>query len=310
MIKISLLILASILALVTSNDDYSGCPDSSTLRPCSCLHRPGSNALICTGISKQGILNIFNDTTDWTFFTLLIHRSRINYIPFTSLRSKKFKNILVANSHLNSLFDEDSGVYNGTEIIHLNDVHFDEGLKWTWFRPLKQITYLNLQFMHMPTLGEEVTENLSKGLEHFLMSNTHTINLADGVFRNFNNLLEIKIRNSQVTNLQRTMFPLPSKLQKFDFTANLLQTLPDDLFLNMPHLKVIRLGENRISILSHSVFSIVYQQLDFLDLTGNFVIGVAMAGARRQKKFLKLETVYFLKRKVMNLCLNNEFLLD
>ncbi|GIY51576.1 uncharacterized protein CEXT_347351 [Caerostris extrusa] len=123
--------------------------------------------------------------------------------------------------------------------------------------------------MHIPTLGEEISENLSKRLEHFFMSNTHTADIGDDVLRNFNNLLEIKIRNSQVTNLKRTMFPFPTKLQKFDFTANLLQTLPDDLFTNMPHLKVIRLGENRISVLSHSVLGNVYQQLDFLDLTGN-----------------------------------------
>ncbi|GIY51577.1 hypothetical protein CEXT_347361 [Caerostris extrusa] len=83
MIKIPLLILAWILALVTSNAEYSRCPDSSTLRLCSCLHRPGSNALIYTGILNQRVIGVFNDTTDWTFFPSFVRRSRINYLPFS-----------------------------------------------------------------------------------------------------------------------------------------------------------------------------------------------------------------------------------
>ncbi|GFY50823.1 uncharacterized protein TNIN_326881 [Trichonephila inaurata madagascariensis] len=206
------------------------------------------------------------------FFTLFVHRSNINHIPTTSLRSKKFKNILIASSNVDFLFNDDLNTTNDVELIHLNDVFFAQPFNWEWFRPLKNLTYFNLQYSSVPMLNARILENFSTELGYFLLSNTNTSRLEDGVFANLENLIELKVRNSLIVDLKRSMFPAPAKLQKMDFTGNLIESFPDDLFSNMPELEIVLLEKNRIAYISHSLFGFISHRLGLLSLMGNPLI--------------------------------------
>ncbi|GFS39970.1 uncharacterized protein TNIN_218921 [Trichonephila inaurata madagascariensis] len=257
------------LAIVLCTGNYTGCPEYSLLKPCTCVHRPESNVLLCSSIrNSHDLVKVFNSTGNWTFFTLFVHRSNINHIPTTSLRSKKFKNILIASSNVDFLFNDDLNTTNDVELIHLNDVFFAQPFNWEWFRPLKKLTYFNLQYSSVPMLNARILENFSTELGYFLLSNTNTSRLEDGVFANLENLIELKVRNSLIVDLKRSMFPAPAKLQKMDFTGNLIESFPDDLFSNMPELEIVLLEKNRIAYISHSLFGFISHRLGLLSLMG------------------------------------------
>ncbi|GFT88204.1 uncharacterized protein NPIL_637741 [Nephila pilipes] len=259
--------------IVLCNGNYAGCPEYYLLKPCTCKYRPEFNVLLCSTVTNStDLIRVLHSTGNWTFFTLFVHRSNINYIPTTSLINKRFKNILIASSYVDFLFDENLDSENDVEIIHLNDVNFIHPFKWEWFRPLKKLTYFNLQYFSVPTISTQISSNFSSGLRYFLLSNTNTSRLEDGVFVNLKNLTEVKIRYSLIEELSRMMFPVPAKLEKIDFTGNFIKSLPDDLFSEMPELKIVLFGRNRISHISRSIFDFVSYQLDIFNLMGNPLI--------------------------------------
>ncbi|GFY17997.1 uncharacterized protein TNCV_3384901 [Trichonephila clavipes] len=263
----TLIPLSFLLVFVLCTGNYTGCPEYSLLKPCTCVHRPESNVLLCSSIkNSHDLVKVFNSTGNWTFFTLFVHRSNINHIPTASLRSKRFKNILIASSNVDFLFKDDLDTNNDVELIHLNDVFFVQPFQWEWFRPLKKLTYFNLQYSSIPMVNVRILENFSRELGYFLLSNTNTSILEDGVFVNLENLIELKVRNSLIVDLKRTMFPTPAKLQKMDFTGNLIESLPDDLFSNMLELEIVLLEKNRIAYISHSMFGFISHRLGLLSL--------------------------------------------
>ncbi|GFQ80467.1 uncharacterized protein TNCT_129551 [Trichonephila clavata] len=269
--KLIPLLFLAVAVLCTGN--YTGCPEYSLLKPCTCIHRPESNVLLCSSIrNSPDLVRVFNSTGNWTFFTLFVYRSNINHVPTSSLRSKRFKNILIASSNVDFLFNDDLDTRNDVELIHLNDVFFIQPFKWEWFRPLNKLTYFNLQYSSVPMLNARILENFSRELRYFLLSSTNTSRLEDGAFVNLENLVELKIRNSLIVDLKRTMFPTPGKLQKMDFTGNLIESLPDDIFSNMPELEVVLLEKNRIAHITRSMFGVISNRLDLLSLMGNPLI--------------------------------------
>lgn len=201
---------------------YSGCPEYSVVQPCSCIHRPGTNILLCGGLKDPAVLDqVLNQSSsaDWTFHTLFVCQSNLQAIPSSSLSAKRIKTVLVANSNMTSLFDKEPDPENLVEILHLNDVRFQDGVvPWNMLGGLGKLQYFNLQFGDVSVVGREVTEHLSVGLKQFYLSNTKTKKLESGAFANLGELIEIKIRHCDVEVLDRSVFPKPAKLTLLDFT--------------------------------------------------------------------------------------------
>lgn len=120
---------------------------------------------------------------------------------------------------MTSLFDKVPDQENSVEILHLNDVRFqNDTVPWNMLGGLGRLQYFNLQFGDVPVVGREVTEHFSGGLKQFYLSNTRTKKLESGAFANLVELIEIKIRHCDVEALDRSVFPKPAKLILLDFT--------------------------------------------------------------------------------------------
>lgn len=215
-VQLELLVLLFYYILFYCYATRSGCPEYSMLEPCSCIHRPGANILFCARLKNPNVLDqVLVRSSDWTFDTLFVCQSNLENIPSNILKAKS---VLVASSNMTSLFDKELEDDNLVEILHINDVRFENGMPWNMIRSLRKLRYFNLQFGDVPVIGSEVAESFGTSLKHFCMSNTKTKEIENGALANLLELTEIKIRHSEVVNLERDVFPKPAKLTLIDFT--------------------------------------------------------------------------------------------
>ncbi|KAG8174359.1 hypothetical protein JTE90_011635 [Oedothorax gibbosus] len=68
------------------------------------------------------------------------------------------------------------------------------------------------------------------------------------------------------------MFPRGrNKLNAIDLQYNMISTLPNDMFSDMPALKYVYLAGNMIAVLPEATFQPVISQLFHLDVSGNSI---------------------------------------
>ncbi|XP_055947430.1 slit homolog 2 protein-like [Argiope bruennichi] len=66
------------------------------------------------------------------------------------------------------------------------------------------------------------------------------------------------------------MLPRPAnKLKRLELDNNALKSVPDDLFLDMPELKLLSLNYNGIVHLPEKAFRPIWSQLEVFDAVGN-----------------------------------------
>lgn len=120
-----------------------------------------------------------------------------------------------------------------------------------------------------------------------LPSNVTTLNLSrnsitlidQGVFANFNSLLQLDLSRNQLLTLHPSTFYSLSSLEFLDLSSNFLENLPVDLFFELSNLRELILRDNRLKEVSSNQFqrldelqsldlsfnSLAFMSLDFLD---------------------------------------------
>ncbi|KAG8195731.1 hypothetical protein JTE90_002992 [Oedothorax gibbosus] len=215
--------------------------------------------------------DMIENTGDWTFWHLSIVRSVLQYLPANVIVKKRVRNLHLINTTMRALFDEPPASTNLLQELELTNLRFLGRLDWDEYSTLVHLKEFNVDNVWIRKIDQEFVRNFPQGLTSLNFRQTKTKRLGDDAFANLVNLEWLSIRETQILELKRSMFPPVSKLMSMQFSGNPISSLPDDLFTNMPYLVWVDFSNTNVVTLPESVFGRIMPQLSVLSLEGNAV---------------------------------------
>ncbi|GFY46917.1 uncharacterized protein TNIN_200701 [Trichonephila inaurata madagascariensis] len=267
--KSLIVVLCTFFSILCFANVKSECPPEENIQPCRC-ETPNDPTIVCSEITKMETINdVFEKSNDIRFKYFILENSALQYLPASSLVSKRVLGLMIINTTLTGLFDEVPSSSNTVEIFSLNDVVIQRAIQWSMFQKLTKLKAIQFIDITIKKLGKDFISNITQGINIIFLSGNKMTSVAEGAFVNLNNLEFLSILNNDLKTLTRSMFGRPASIKYFEFMHNQIETLPDDFFTEMPHLQGVGLLGNRISILNEPVFANVVSQSAVLNVEEN-----------------------------------------
>ncbi|GIY73028.1 uncharacterized protein CDAR_89601 [Caerostris darwini] len=292
---------------------FAECPPESITRPCTC-EPAGGLTLLCENVVSDDVLKgVFRRIRGLKFNNFELDESRIEFIPSDGVIQSRVNNIQLIRTNLTSLFQNPIDESNGVLTLSLDHVRFRNAFPWTQLQKLRKLKYLLVKDSDIPELGGNLKQNVNKDLQVLMLSGTNTRQLADGCLAEHKKLIDFRLENGKLKTLTRNIFPRPaSALKILVFNGNQIETLPKNMFSDMPKLNLIGMKDNKLSIVYYQETFGVIPHLETLYLKGNplncncemrwfvshkptrYVDGVCQAPANlKDKEITKLKESHF-----------------
>ncbi|GIX95101.1 uncharacterized protein CDAR_178521 [Caerostris darwini] len=142
-------------------------------------------------------------------------------------------------------------------------------------RGLNQLPHLegvDLSFNHLTVIRATAFRVPPANLSTILLPNNSITVIESASFQYIPMLKCIDLSHNLLNSVARAMFASPARyLENINLSWNYLRVLPADFFVNMPSLKIVSLNKNFLYTMPGQPWAVVFKQLTFLDLTGNFI---------------------------------------
>ncbi|GIY51574.1 uncharacterized protein CEXT_347331 [Caerostris extrusa] len=213
------------------------CPPEQLISPCICTDMPFTLVECANMTDMQTLVTVFNKSADRRFESFALHDSTILYLPASAISAKKFEQILLVNVRMSGMFDRQPDPSNNVIMLMVMNATFLRGIGWENFRNLKKLQTFSCTNTEIKSLGKSFVDN-----------------------------------NADVKSLQRSLFARRSMLDTMNFMDNQIESLPDDLFSEMPHIKYINLSGNKFTTITETVFGRIYNDLQELRMEENPIV--------------------------------------
>ncbi|XP_054724588.1 slit homolog 1 protein-like [Uloborus diversus] len=246
--------------------DDSVCPPENAISPCTC--NPESRHVRCDAlVSTTDLRNAFKNLAGGSYEELMIHSSTLQYIPH-EIQQVRFQRLYIRESTFVDLFDAPPTTLTSLEVIHIEKSKLLRK-KWSHFTPLTSLRELRILDTSVRVLDEDLGKSLPKSLKSLTFRGTETRTIKPGAFHGLDNIEALEVKDAELINLRRDIFPTPFNVERLSFIENKLITLPKDLFTQMPKLKVVDLRVNGLIEVPEEAFGETASQLDILLLDVN-----------------------------------------
>lgn len=269
--------LSGVLALYILTPVFSWihrCPPTENLAPlCTCDVPYSSHVkIVCNhlnhahGLSKQlpalnnyvvDELVIENsgqlDMVDGLFQNINIHRLL-------------FKN---SNFRILSLFSSLNGTQHTLEELKFDDCNV---IRWvrstgTDFSFLKTVEYWNVNLI--PILTPEDFADYPSRIEKLTIKFCKITRLEKSALKEFTSLKYLYLSYNRLSSISRNaLSPNLPRLMTLDLSDNPLETLPNDMFKQMPRLENLNLKNTKLMALHQEIFLPVWHQLEIVNFKG------------------------------------------
>ncbi|GFR11091.1 hypothetical protein TNCT_23402 [Trichonephila clavata] len=249
------------------------CPPEDRITPCKCekVCDDCRVSLKCNNLQEFGILpQIINRTNGYEYDTFEIKRSNITHIPASLFEAHKITNLKIWSTAMTSLFDHPPATDLPDVYIFLYEAALPS-MQWEMLSGIQNLGRLSIRHSLIPSFDTSFSNNVPKNLEELVVYDCSTETLEDHVFSTFEKLLELRMDGMKIKVLKRSMFASPAKLQLISFSFNEIETLPSDIFSDMPDLENIYLRGNRLSQLDESIFRPLLPRLEAFKVSAYFV---------------------------------------
>lgn len=250
------------------------CPPEDRTTPCNCEKDCDvcRISLKCNNLQDRNILSrVINRTDGYQYDTFEIKRSNITHIPASLFEVHKITNLKVWSTEMISLFDRPPSTDLQDVYIFLYEAALPS-IQWEMFSGIQNLGRLSIRHSLIPSFDSTFSNNVPKNLEELVIYDCSTETLDDQVFSSFEKLLELRMDGMKIKILKRSMFASPSKLQLISFSFNEIESLPSDIFSDMPDLENIYLRGNRLSQLDEVIFKPLLPRLEAFKVSENPLI--------------------------------------
>ncbi|GFY17874.1 hypothetical protein TNCV_3383671 [Trichonephila clavipes] len=264
-------ILFSLISVCLAVDPNQICPPEDRIVPCYCEKDCDDCrvSLKCDSLQSQEILSqVVNRSNGYQYELFELKGSNITFIPASIFETQKITSLKVWSTSMTSLFDRPPTT-NLSDIYILLFQAVLPSIQWEMFQGIQNLRRLSVRHSQIPQLVNSFSNNVPKGLEELVIYECETESLDDRAFAPFDHLLEIRIEVGKVRELKRSMFPSPAKLQVISFSYNELESLPEDIFTDMPDLEKIYLRGNQLAELNENIFKPLLPRLDAFKVADN-----------------------------------------
>ncbi|XP_015914167.2 leucine-rich repeat and immunoglobulin-like domain-containing nogo receptor-interacting protein 3 [Parasteatoda tepidariorum] len=249
------------------------CPPEEDLSPsCNCRAFDTFSMMTCNNImNAEELIAPIKAAEGYEMLAINIEDSSLLYIPGEIFKNTRFAKIRFANSQVMALSDSElafEGLENELEEIRATGAHYITTWDWSQLRNLKKLSLIDVNNIGMGSLDNEFPR--LETLTALGISSADLSFIHPDAFRELPNVDLLVLKNNAISEMSRSMFPNPAKkLYHLDLSNNLLTTLPDNMFSNMPDLHEVHLNNNKFVTLREEVFSPIMQKLQSMMLAGN-----------------------------------------
>ncbi|CAL1300680.1 unnamed protein product [Larinioides sclopetarius] len=248
------------------------CPPATLIRPCECVEMPFTLVNCGEITDMETLVDVFRRTADRKFHSFALYNSSVQFLPASAISAKRFEQILLVNVSMTAMFDQSPDLSNNISMITIMGSRFLRGLGWENWGNLKKLHTISIHTTEVKNLGKSFVDNISGTVQRFHLFDSRVRKIQYNAFSHMTSLYDIQMQNAEIKSLRRSLFPTPSKIRTFNFPDNQVESLPDDLFTNMPELAYIDLSGNRITTISQAVFGNVYNTLKELKMESNPIV--------------------------------------
>ncbi|XP_015929745.2 leucine-rich repeat-containing protein 15-like [Parasteatoda tepidariorum] len=265
--KLICLYILSLFALATSQIN-TGCP-KLPVEPCFCNPNPRPY-LGCDNVDDtEALRRVFLNSKGISYNQVRFANSVLQYLPSNLFKNTKVLELEFYNSTFVQLFDETPEETESLRTIHIEKTYIFRGILWEHLTPMTNLRILNVYSNQIDIIGDDFATYVPKTLQQLSFYETKTTDIKPGVLANFPYLDKVAVDHCELQELRRNMFPVPFKGRVLYFNENMLRTLPDDLFTDMPNLQTVGLRGNSISTLPPFMFVTRFPKLQYFILDGN-----------------------------------------
>ncbi|GFT88200.1 hypothetical protein NPIL_637721 [Nephila pilipes] len=260
-----------LISVCLSTDPNQICPPEDRISPCYCEKDCDDCrlSLKCDSLQSQDILSqVVNNSNGYQYELFELKGSNISYIPASIFETHKISSLKVWSTSMISLFDHPPTTNLPDIYILLFQVTLPS-IQWEMFHGIQNLRRLSIRHSLVPQLLDSFSNNVPKGLEELVIYECEIESLDDRVLAPFDNLVELRIEVGKIRELKRSMFPSPAKLQVLSFSYNELESLPEDIFTNMPDLEKIYLRGNQLAELNENIFRPLLPRLEAFKVSDN-----------------------------------------
>ncbi|XP_035212555.1 peroxidasin-like isoform X2 [Stegodyphus dumicola] len=249
------------------------CPSAESLHPCVCEGDDIIEEVTCYGLENE--IDLQNAAAACRNRPLIrnfkIIHSVLNYIPYATFKDTLFKTLEISDTTLVSIGEKDEafvGLENTLNTLALSKNIFMGSWDWSDLKNLKSLKFLKFSEMELQSIDKDIENiNFLIGID---LSKNKILWIHDEAFVYFQSLVYLFLVENDIKILKRSMFPNPaSSLQTISLRQNQIQTLPIDMFQNMPKLDTFLISGNHILTLDERTYSAAWNQLAFIDLDDN-----------------------------------------
>nr|XP_042901169.1 vasorin-like isoform X2 [Parasteatoda tepidariorum] len=249
------------------------CPPNENIAPsCICRVFDTFSVMTCNNImSTDQLIRPIRATQGYEIFSIVIEDSSLLYIPSDIFKNTHVGKVYFRNSQVMALSDSDlafEGLENSLEEIIATSTQYVTTWDWSQLRNLKKLWAIKVDNIGMHTVDKEFPHLQYMSLLEIRRAKISF--LHPDAFSGLPNLAVLILKQNEISKFKRSMLPDPAnKLHHLDLSHNLLETLPENMFKNMPNLGEIYLSHNKLLTLNEETFSPVIKKLQLLMLTGN-----------------------------------------
>ncbi|XP_035225920.1 uncharacterized protein LOC118198365 [Stegodyphus dumicola] len=241
--------------------------------PCSCHYSQEECGCNCTGSLSyddfQDLSKLFRSCSRFSF--LLSDGDYYAFPPnlFYNVGCVEHFNLTLSNATFDYLFDPSpytsafGGVcFQKTGLVKLRKVNVRRAWNWTPLEQLKKPSGstmdIEIDGCGLKRLSSDFSRVSGESLKTLSISDSELEMLGSGAFARFERMVQIRLPKNRLQSIHRgDLPPNAQELQEIDLRYNRLESIENDLFQDMPSLKVISLAGNPIRMLSESTFGAV-----------------------------------------------------
>ncbi|CAL1283226.1 unnamed protein product [Larinioides sclopetarius] len=243
--------------------------------PCSCVPIAfKTTEITCKDATdanelEKSLLNLQNQSVQ----TLYIIDSSLMYLPSDVFKGLEVQKLHLINSTVQDLTESEvafEGLGNSLEVLIIEECRIFNGFNWDEFRNLRNLVTLKTVKAGLLDIDSDIGDIAHLPLKELHLTQDSISYIDDRAFTKFKNLMILSLKRNHISVLKRSMFPNPApKLTVINLSYNAIDTLPEDMFMNMPGLMSILLAGNNLITVDQKTFSSVWSQLNKINLYDN-----------------------------------------
>lgn len=253
--------------ICAANEDLLKCSCNNLLNSCTCRHFMDPTEL------QANAASLINSSME----TFEIEDCIMLYLPKDMFINFHIKRLVLYKSTILGLETDDgsrmfAGLERSLESLTISSITGLSSWRWKALSVLDNLKDLFMYNCDMDSISEELPT--MKSLTEIRLDHNGIQYLHKYAFKNLLNLKKFHLTNNRIKDIYREVLPNPAnKLEMIGLSYNRIEAIPDNFFINMPHLTKVFMNGNKIKFLSYEMFQpLAHRQRFSIDLEDNNII--------------------------------------